>query len=1169
MLRKFCYITLFFFTISKIYAIDSTWQNGSGGRWSDASNWSNGVVPNSSDAIATFPTIQYSSPIPIIVGSDSIIINGLIFYGTTDYLLKTGNYSLSGTSPTILLSSPAGSLQTISATGTTTEAVTINTLFANDSLVIDGSIGGTGGSIVKTGLGTLYLTGDNSYTGGTILTSGTLVLSGGAALGRAGLTIIGGTLSVPVGSIMIQDFLSGGGSVSLGKAANLIIQMQSDSTYSGAISGSGTMSTQGSNTLTLDGDNSSFFGTFDVAGAGGITIANPLAVNSLSNIAVFGGSTFTLEANLGTVTVGIFGGGGNVVINEGTTLVTTTSESSTYSGIMSGSGNFTKTGSSILKFTNIANSYTGKTSILDGSLVLSGPAIISASESVTVDGDLMIEYGSGAKSINTLSGVGFLRLNDNSITVTQNADATFSGKISGTGNFTKQGGSSLTISGDNIYSGSTIISSGALILSGDGSIHSSSSVALDGALTIETSAGEKEIRNLSGTGTINLNDNILHIDDYLNNTFSGTISGSGGIVKKGSGTFILSGENTFTGSTSILDGGITLSGAADSIALSTSVSISDTLTLASGAGNKNINTLSGSGRVHLNDNTLTVTQGEDGIFSGIIDGTGGLTKIGTETLFLSGDNTYTGTTTVQGGALALTGSIAGNASVVAGAVLNGTGTVNGSVTNTSGIVAPGNSIGTMNIAGNYTQDAFGTLEIEIGPNGESDVLSITGNASLDGAVDLLLYPGLYLSGSQYTFLTAASISGTFNALTASNGSSWLLSYPASTSVLLTASDSSIVLPVSLSSLQGNAYNIASYLFPTGFVPTNPDLISVYQKLLVLSPLDFSAALQRLGPTQFGALPLISLESDVRLASAMVDQMQNIFFCHTCLEKSRNVYDSVDCFWVEPLVYNYEQNGNSEQTGFNCTTFGADIGVSHYIAEGRCFVAAEIGYTNSSLSWQNYAGDGRWNTLYFGPAIGWLFDKVYLDIVLLGVVNFYNIDRKIVFPGLDRTANNKHDSYDIFLRTDGGIYFDCEYFFIQPEYIFSFLTVFEESYKENGADSLDLLVHSKTDYFIRPEIDVRIGYEFCKTSSCIFPSLKLGWVSNIPLSNSEYTASLFNQTFPTSSFTVKSFHSVTNQLVAGAEIGVKGARYTVIAGYEANVLDNNSVQEAKLRIEWWF
>jgi autotransporter-associated beta strand protein len=181
-----------------------------------------------------------------------------------------------------------------------------------------------------------------------------------------------------------------------------------------------------------------------------------------------------------------------------------------------------------------------------------------------------------------------------------------------------------------------------------------------------------------------------------------------------------------------------------------------------------IGSLEGDAFVFLGANNLTIGSNNlSTTFAGVIDdgGTGGsLTKIGTETLDLTGANTYTGDTNVNRGVLQVDGSITSNTFVNRGSTLAGTGTISGNVTN-SGKVSPGSAgtPGVLTVVGNYTQAQYATLMIQLaGANaGEFGVLNVLGIANLGGQLDPVLLNGFVPTiGESFTFLTYGSVNGT-------------------------------------------------------------------------------------------------------------------------------------------------------------------------------------------------------------------------------------------------------------------------------------------------------------------------------------------------------------------------------------------------------------------------
>ena len=271
------------------------------------------------------------------------------------------------------------------------------------------------------------------------------------------------------------------------------------------------------------------------------------------------------------------------------------------------------------------------------------------------------------------------------------------------------------------------------------------SVILNGSGRLQfanyTGAGTT-IGSLAGSGTVNLTDisnaqtKALAIGgNNQSTTFSGQIVGGGSIVKAGSGTLVLTGDNTYSGGTTINAGTLQIGNGGTTGSVASNIA---------------------------NNAALAFNRSDDITYGGLISGTGNLTQAGSGQLTLTGANTFTGGTTVNAGRLAVNGSLASGVNVLGGGNLGGTGMIGGNVT-VNGAISPGNSIGTINITGTYIQNPGSTYQVEVGS--QSDLINITGNAAINGGT-VAVQRVAGAAPKTYTIVTATGgVAGTYSGLT--------------------------------------------------------------------------------------------------------------------------------------------------------------------------------------------------------------------------------------------------------------------------------------------------------------------------------------------------------------------------------------------------------------------
>jgi outer membrane autotransporter protein len=220
-------------------------------------------------------------------------------------------------------------------------------------------------------------------------------------------------------------------------------------------------------------------------------------------------------------------------------------------------------------------------------------------------------------------------------------------------------------------------------------------------------------------------------------SFAGTISGGGTVIQAGASNVTLASVNTYTGGTTIAAGMLT--GSATSF---------------------------GSGAI-TDNGALMIDQPADAAFANAINGGGSFTKQGAGRLNYTGTGTLSGATIIAAGTLSVNGSLAASAVTVQnGATLGGNGTVGTTTIQSGGAIAPGNSIGTLHVAGAYTQTAGSVYQVQIDPNSRaSDLITASSAAMLQSGAGLSVakdQPGAYRVGTTYTVLHAdGGVSGTY------------------------------------------------------------------------------------------------------------------------------------------------------------------------------------------------------------------------------------------------------------------------------------------------------------------------------------------------------------------------------------------------------------------------
>jgi autotransporter-associated beta strand protein len=542
--------------------------------------------------------------------------------------------------------------------------------------------------------------------------------------------------------------------------------------------------------------------------SGQLATTTNITVNSTGNTingAVFqglelAGTSQTAAGLQGTGTVGL-GSGNLTLVPTGDTVFNGSISDGTFG--KGGSLTINGSGTQELGGTSGANTYTGQTLIEGGGTLKTDVAnILSSKSTIVLEGNGVLNLNDNSQSVGSLSdggtgNTGTVELGSGTLTVGNNNSTftNFGGTITGTGGFNKVGAGALTLtsSGTYSYTGPTTVYGG--ILEDDGTLNSAVTVGGTNPSTgtytagtfilgttgkINAPAGSTAAVTLKTGGTFTNNGNLS-----VSSPVSEAVDAPGGgvMITNNSGAVI-------SGPTAILLSNP--AGTLDQIinfGTITSTSPTGFAIKETGAGAVklyNFGTITGP--VQLGSNSIYVlatgiipTPATGGGASSTLELAGGsqgtvnlsdfpkfgmLDKVGGGFWTLIGTGTFPGGTNIEGGTINLLGTLNSNVTIQPLGMLTGLGTVVGNVTNFGivqpgpaiGIIDPTTSAGTLHISGNYVQQGFGQLIIDVGGSrpGMYSTLQVSGSARLGGELILQQFnKGVNLSlGQAIPILTA-------------------------------------------------------------------------------------------------------------------------------------------------------------------------------------------------------------------------------------------------------------------------------------------------------------------------------------------------------------------------------------------------------------------------------
>ncbi len=553
------------------------------------------------------------------------------------------------------------------------------------------------------------------------------------------------------------------------------------------------------------------------------------------------------------------------------------------------------------------------------------------------------------------------------------------------------------------------------------------------------------------------------------------------------------------------------------------------------------------------------------VWSNDISGHGGLTKQGIGTLVLTGGNTYSGPTLVNQGLLAVNGSLVSQVTVSNSGVLGGSGSIGALHAKSGGTVAPGNSIGTLNVAGDVNFDAGSTYAVELS-NSSSDRIVAGGKATLNGGTvtlalenspTLLSQPEAQsLIGRQYTILQAAGgVTGSFaqvlpNYLFVGGN----LNYGANGVQLNVARTANSFASVALTDNQRAVAGAAEQLGAGN---------GVYESLL-LAPSAASAqgAFQQLSGEIYPALETALVNDNRYLREAVGERLQQ-----GEMGSSPQTIDTRGNVWVKALGAWGKTDSSSDTAGYTTSIGGLLAGVDGALDEDTR-LGLVAGYSDTSLN----MGDGTHSrasvdSYHLGAYAGHEIGAWRLSGGATYSWHRADVKRELQYGEVAGKQKAKVDARSTQLFTEAAYRLHLQPLALEPFANLAYVHLDSDGFSEKG-DAAALKGGDDTRDLVLSTLGVRALKTFNLTDhQALDVSGTLGWQHNLSATDSARHLAFASGS---NAFAVQSAPMVRDAALVGARASLalsKDARLNV--DYNGLLASKEKIHGVGLSLDWAF
>jgi len=454
---------------------------------------------------------------------------------------------------------------------------------------------------------------------------------------------------------------------------------------------------------------------------------------------------------------------------------------------------------------------------------------------------------------------------------------------------------------------------------------------------------------------------------------------------------------------------------------------------------------------------------------------------------------------ITGGHWFINGTVSDNlyGTGVYGGILSGTGWLE-DVHIEGGTLNPGNSIGTINIAGDLTFDEYGTFEVEVDDSGAADLANVSGAANLDGTIRGVALERISRDNPFSATVIDAPDDGLNGEFANVTGNTLFLKFDAEPITYdYDAGDVILhVTPLSYGTYARTDNERSIGLAFDDLVNTGGDtgdmdtVISFFDDLNPGEEAAANAALDQMMPQDALGLPEVTRNMMNQYSGSVLDHMGAVRGSkqYAMLSGSRYLLASADNSLTAPpevdkwLPYAKglgtwgDRDGADDIVGYNYNTYGIMGGVDKLVSEDT-LLGFGIGGSKTKVDYDQQGTSADIDSMLLSLYGSYFKDDWHVDLTLGYSHNSYDSQRGIHFDSIDREAKSDHQGNAYNIAMEFGNNFGGTSMLLEPVVGIGYTSVQQGSYTEKGADSLNLKVDSETMEGIYSRLGLRLAKEF--------------------------------------------------------------------------------------------